>query len=160
MASRSSLVYSAAAVRRMLHLRPSTPVHLQEFLHVVWVWVRGRRPTFISKSALKRHFVDHRKVAAQDLRVNPSPVAANQFAVTNPRTGSVHSVQCTRHRLDCTCEDYHQQVTQLGRGCCKHGYAVLAHHGFDSLASYTQFLRAASPLPEEVIGVSVRPQAA
>jgi hypothetical protein len=36
----------------------------------------------------------------------------------------------------CTCDDFNNQLEFWGRGCCKHGYAVLAHLGFGSLRDY------------------------
>lgn len=140
MTSHSSLIYSAAAVRRILGLRSSTPVRVQEFFRVIWVWVQGKRPTFISKSVLKAHFVDYRKTAAADLQVQPVPGDSSRYVVSNPRHSSTYTVECLPTHLECSCEDYQQQYQQLGKGCCKHGYAVLNSLGFSSLRSYSMAL--------------------
>lgn len=136
MATRSTILYSAAAVRRMLGLSPSTPVQLREFFNVIWVWVKGQRPTFISKAAMKSHFVQHRKAEAQGLQVTDWLRDPGQFSVTNPASGSRHLVTGQSNRLECDCEDYYWQTQHFGRGCCKHGYAVLNYLGFDSLRQY------------------------
>lgn len=138
MATRSTILYSAAAVRRMLGLSPSTPVQLREFFKVIWVWVQGQRPTFISKAEMKSHFVEHRKAEAAQLQVTDWLRDPGQFTVTNPETRSRHLVSCLRDRLECDCEDYHWQTRYFGRGCCKHGYAVLQYLGFDSLRDYIE----------------------
>jgi predicted nucleic acid-binding Zn finger protein len=38
----------------------------------------------------------------------------------------------------CECQDYQNQIDLLGRGCCKHGYAVLAQLGMASLSDYLE----------------------
>ena len=48
-----NILYSAAAVRRLLGLRSSAQVELKEFARVIWVWVKGQRPTFISKAVFQ-----------------------------------------------------------------------------------------------------------
>ena len=136
MATRSTLLYSAAAVRRLLGLPASAPVQVREFLKVVWVHVRGQRPTFISKTDLKIHFVERRKEDACSLEVTDWLRDPAHYTVTNPQSGSRHEVAGHRDRLACDCEDYHWQQRFWGRGCCKHGYAVLQYLGFDSLRSY------------------------
>jgi hypothetical protein len=136
MATGSTMLYSAAAVRRMLGLRPSAPVQLREFFNVVWVWVKGRRPTFISKAELRSHFVEHRQAEAEALEVADWLDAPPRFTVTNPATGSRHGVNCLPDRVVCDCEDYHWQVYYFSRGCCKHGYAALAYLGYNSLRDY------------------------
>lgn len=136
MATRSHLLYSAAAIRRMMGLKASVPVQLQEFFKVVWVWVKGQRPTFVSKADLKAHFVAHRQAAAQSLQVADWLRNPARYTVTNPHSGSQYLVQERGDRLDCTCEDYYWQCQSFGRGCCKHGYAVLQYLGFDSLREY------------------------
>ncbi|MBD2259809.1 hypothetical protein [Pseudanabaena sp. FACHB-2040] len=136
MATRSTMLYSAAAVRRMLGLSPSTPVQLREFFKVIWVAVKGQRPTFISKAQMKSHFVQHRQAEAAQLQVTDWLRDPGQFTVTNPESQSRHQVSCLRDRLECDCEDYYWQRQAFGRGCCKHGYAVLNYLGFDSLRTY------------------------
>jgi hypothetical protein len=136
MASRSNLLYSVAAARRVLGLRSSTPVEMREFFKVIWVWAKGRRPTFISKSAFKIHFVEHRKAESRDLDVTQCPHQPTRYIVSNKLKGSSYVVDCSPTQLECTCEDYKMQQQIFGRGCCKHGYAVLSYLGFNSLESY------------------------
>lgn len=136
MATRSTLIYSAAAIRRMMGLPASVPVQLREFFNVVWVWVKGDRPTFVSKADFKRHFVERRKAAAESLAVTDWLRDPPRYTVKNPETGAAHLVVEQGDRLDCDCEDYQWQQRFMGRGCCKHGYAVLRYLGFDSLDDF------------------------
>ncbi|HEY9876843.1 MAG TPA: hypothetical protein V6D29_00245 [Leptolyngbyaceae cyanobacterium] len=136
MTTRSTILYSAAAVRRMLGLSRSTPVQIREFIDVVWVWVKGKRPTFISKTKMKSHFVACRRAEAAQLHVTDWLRDPGQFTVSNPVSGSRHVVSCLSDRIECDCEDYHWQTHYFGQGCCKHGYAVLQYLGFDSLREY------------------------
>lgn len=136
MATRSTILYSAAAVRRILGLQQSVPVQLREFFKVVWVWVKGERPTFISKATLKAHFVEYRRAAAHTLEVIDWLRSPARYTVTNPANGSQHLVEETSDGLECDCEDYHWQLHFFGKGCCKHGYAVLQYLGFESLQEY------------------------
>jgi len=120
----------------MLGLSPSARVQLREFFNVIWVWVKGQRPTFISKAEMKVHFVEHRKAQAEGLEVTDWLRDPPRFTVTNPESGSRHLVTCLPDRVVCDCEDYHWQLEFFGKGCCKHGYAALAYLGYDSLRDY------------------------
>ena len=136
MATRSTFIYSAAAIRRMMGLPTSVPVQIREFFSVLWVWVKGDRPTFVSKADLKRHFVERRQAEAESLEVTDWLRDPPRYTVTNPESGSQHVVYEHRDRLDCDCEDYYWQQQFIGRGCCKHGYAVLHYLGFNSLQEF------------------------
>lgn len=155
MATRSNMLYSAAAIRRMLGLNASVPVDLREFFKVVWVWVKGQRPTFVSKADLKAHFVAHRQAEARSLQVKDWLRSPARYSVINPASGSQHLVQERRDRLDCSCEDYYWQRQHFGRGCCKHGYAVLQYLGFDSLAQYVA-ANQAEPSRPQALSLSAR----
>lgn len=131
----------------MLGLSPSTPVQLREFFNVVWVWVKGQRPTFISKTEMKSHFVEHRKAQANGLKVTDWLRDPPRFTVTNPESESRHLVTCLPDQVMCDCEDYHWQMEILGTGCCKHGYAALAYLGYDSLRDYRDHYRHQNTAP-------------
>ncbi|MGD1862513.1 MAG: SWIM zinc finger family protein [Leptolyngbyaceae cyanobacterium] len=138
MATRSTFIYSAAALRRMMGLPASVPIQIREFVNAIWVWVKGDLPTFISKTDFKRHFVERRKADAEPLQVTDWLRDPPRYTVTHPATGSQHWVLKREDRLDCDCEDYRWQQQFIGRGCCKHGYAVLQHLGFNSLQDFVQ----------------------
>lgn len=136
MVTASTILYSAAAVRRLLGLGPSVKVQIREFVKVVWVWVKGQRPTFISKKVFKAHFVEWRKAQARGLTVTKRLDAVNLYSVRNEAKNTVYTVEARTNGVFCTCDDLNNQLQFFGKGCCKHGYAVLAHIGFGSLRDY------------------------
>jgi predicted nucleic acid-binding Zn finger protein len=133
-----NILYSAAAVRRLLGLSSSAKVELKEFAKVIWVWVKGKRPTFISKATFKAHFAEWRKAQARGLKVTERLDIANHFTVRNLHKDTAYVVEKRPDGVFCTCDDLNNQLEYFSRGCCKHGYAVLAHLGFGSLHDYIQ----------------------
>ncbi|MEO1391075.1 MAG: hypothetical protein AAFV85_27390 [Cyanobacteria bacterium J06634_6] len=139
MVTRSNLLYSASALRRMwgLMYRRLHEIQVREWWSVVWVWVPGYRPRFMAKAEFKRHFVEWRRQAARALRVVPwSDPATGRFTVHNCDKQSSYVVEVSDTAVACTCDDYGNQLSAWGKGCCKHGYAVLGHLGFSSLSEY------------------------
>jgi predicted nucleic acid-binding Zn finger protein len=136
MVSAFNILFSAAAVRRLLGLKSSAQVQIREFFKVIWVWVKGSRPTFISKRLFMQHFVDFRKAQIKALKVTERLDLANHYTVRNLHKDTAYVVEVRREGVFCTCEDFRNQLNLLGWGCCKHGYAVLAKLGFSSLRDY------------------------
>jgi len=136
MVTHSNILYSVSAVKRLLGLGDRTLVKIQEFAKVVWVWVQGKRPTFISKKAFKQHFVDRRRAEAKGLGVTRNGYSSNAYTVKNEAKGSTYQIVLGATAIACECEDYKNQTEFFGRGVCKHGYAVLAYLGFSSLKDY------------------------
>jgi predicted nucleic acid-binding Zn finger protein len=133
-----NILYSAAAARRLLGLKSSAPVEIKDFQKVIWVHVKGQRPTFISKTKFKQHFAEWRKAQARGLKVTERLDIANHYTVRNLNKDTAYVVEVRADGVFCTCDDLNNQLEFLGRGCCKHGYAVLAHLGFGSLQEYLQ----------------------
>jgi hypothetical protein len=131
--TRQQLLYSVSATRRLLSLAAEIALKVREFERVMWVHVAGHRPTFISKSVYRQHFVERRRKESQKL------IARNQgdyWVVYNPAKQTSYCVEALPAEISCNCEDYGNQIKLLGRGCCKHGYAVLAQLGFTNLRDY------------------------
>jgi hypothetical protein len=133
--SAHDLLFSASAVRRILGLAASIAIRVKVWPYVIWVHVAGQRPTFISKQCFKRHFVTRRQAAAKALQVTRYAFDQQAFTVRNETKHSTYQV-IANDTVSCECHDYQNQVSFLGKGCCKHGYAVLNHLGFKSLADY------------------------
>ena len=136
MVTASNIIYSASAARRLLGLRPSAKVEIREFVRVIWVWVEGQRPTFMSKKVFLNHFVDFRKAQARGLKVTERLDIANHYTVRNLQKDTAYVVEKRADGVFCTCDDLNNQLESFGRGCCKHGYAVLVSLGFGSLREY------------------------
>jgi hypothetical protein len=146
MITRENLIYSASAASRILGIiYGQSRIVVREWFSVIWVWVPGHRPQFMSKAVFKRHFVERRKAAARALRVTPHLMDRAAFTVRNEDKGSTYTVQMVPTGLACKCEDYRNQVQFLGQGCCKHGYAVLNHLGFNNLSSYLNAAKSDTP---------------
>ncbi|AFY74768.1 hypothetical protein Syn7502_02831 [Synechococcus sp. PCC 7502] len=136
MVTKFSILYSVSAVRRLLGLGDRIAVKIQEFGWVIWVWVSGKRPTFISKKAFKQHFVDKRRAAARGLVVTRNAYQSCSYSVRNESKDSVYKVVLGVNAIACECDDYRNQTEFFGHGVCKHGYAVLAQIGYSSLKDY------------------------
>ncbi|WNZ22724.1 hypothetical protein HJG54_07545 [Leptolyngbya sp. NK1-12] len=130
-----NLVYSAAAVRRML-ATTFPVVRIEKWWKVCLVVFKGRRACFMSRQAFLKHFVEWRKAQARALQVTQQLQAPNKFTVRNETKNYSYIVQATPSGLFCECEDYHNQLQFLSKGCCKHGYSVLSYLGFSSLQHY------------------------
>ena len=146
-----NILYSAAAVRRLLGLGAWVEVQIREFAWVIWVWVKGRRPTFIGKARFRQHFVDWRRGQGSALVVTQD---LDSFGVINPGKETVYQVEARSDGVFCTCDDFNNQLEFFGRGCCKHGYAVLAYLGLSSLADYLRVQKVvAFPRTGEAVAV-------
>jgi hypothetical protein len=133
--SAHDLLFSASAVRRILGLAASIAIRVKVWPYVIWVHVAGQRPTFISKQCFKQHFVARRKAASKALQVTRYVFDQQAFTVRNETKNSTYQV-IANDTVSCECHDYQNQLSFLGKGCCKHGYAVLNHLGFKSLTDY------------------------
>jgi hypothetical protein len=136
MVTATSILFSAAAVRRLLGVSQSVKVQIQVWAKVIWVWIKGKRPTLISKALFKTHFVEWRKRQARDLTVTKRLDLANHYTVRNEIKDTAYILEARADGLFCTCDDFNNQLEFFGRGCCKHGYAVLVRFGFGSLSEY------------------------
>jgi hypothetical protein len=134
--SKTQMLFSVSAVRRLLGIASGLKVRIQEWFKVVWVCVEGKRPTLMSKKVFLLHFVEWRKAQSRSLQVTKHIVRSDLFTVRNENKSSTYRVQCFTGGVMCECEDFKNQAAFLGRACCKHCYAVLGHLGFGSLADY------------------------
>lgn len=136
MVTSDNLVYSRSAAARLMGVAVNQVGRIQQFAFVVWVWIRGKRPRFISKRSFLQHFAQWRQRQANTLKAKRWPQLPSWWTVTNPNKQSRYPVVLGEKGPVCRCEDYKNQQQFLGRGVCKHGYAVLSALGFKSLAAY------------------------
>jgi hypothetical protein len=133
--SANMLVYSASAARRIFQVPAGLRVRVVKYWRVCWVWVQGERPRFVSLTVFKTHFVSWRMQASAPLSVSKTS-SFNWRTVANPGSGKRYPVAIAASGPICRCDDYRNQMHLLGRGVCKHGYAVLRSLGYGSLSSY------------------------
>lgn len=132
-----SLVYSAAAVRRMVG-EAFPVVRVEKWWKVCLVVFRGCRPRFMSALAFRQHFVAWRKAQAKALQVTCHSAAPHIFHVKNQSKNSVYRVTLVVGGLLCECEDFKNQAQFFGKACCKHGYAALGYLGFETLSDWIE----------------------
>lgn len=127
-----SLVFSSAALRRIANVSAALNVKIEVWAFVVWTWVQGKAPRFVSKKEFLQQFVDFRRAGSRLCYVGyESNGTYNVHSHGHP-----YKVTAMAKAVVCACEDYKAQVAVWGQGCCKHGYALLNHLGFDSLKDY------------------------
>jgi len=143
----SNILFSAAAVRRLLGLSQSAKVQIQVWAKVVWVWVQGKRPTFMSKQVFKAHFVEWRKRQARDLTVTKRLDLPNHYTVRNEQKGSTYILEARSDGLFCTCDDFNNQLEFFGRGAVSTGMQSWPVLGWGRCRS-TSPLRRLSPSTE------------
>ncbi len=136
MVSQTNLVFSKSAASRILCIPKDWIAGFKIFYRVCWIWIRGSRPRFISKKIFLRHFAEYRQQQGRQLTAKSWPEVLGSFTVENPAKGSSYPVTLDSNGPACDCEDYSNQIKHLGKGVCKHGYAVLLSLGYGSLREY------------------------
>jgi hypothetical protein len=157
MITSTSILFSAASVRRVLGLASGAAVSFRVWAYVIWVHVPGSRPTFISKRRFYSHFAEYRQAAGQQIRASGkvSKVSDTRYTVdSNSAESGFHMVELHPDRVACECHDYSNQVEFFGRGVCKHGYAAIGQLGLTTLAEY---LKAAEQAQRMIAARQARP---
>lgn len=141
MITSTSILFSASSIRRILGLSSAAAVRFQVWQYVIWVHVSGCRPTMISKKKFYSHFAQYRQEAGYSLREEGqvTRVSGTGFIVnSNSNPDGFQTVTLSPEGVSCTCNDYRNQISFWGKGCCKHGYAAIATLGLFSLSDYMQ----------------------
>lgn len=130
-----NFIYSRAAVARMLGIASQLVKKVEVWANCIFVIVQGRRPRFWKKASFTNHFVNHRIFNSRFYEV--APKSDSTFEVWNNK--SSYTLSALQQTIQCPCDDYNnQQRIFKGKGCCKHGYAVLRFLGFDRLSEYIE----------------------
>lgn len=133
----SNLIYTAANAARILGKR-FQGLQIQVWFNCVYIHAKGQFSRFVSKTAFKQMFVDFRKAGAKALTVTANLFVPNTFKVRNESKNTAYDVLIIEKNITCGCEDYNNQMEAMGKRVCKHGYAVLNHLGYNSLADYVR----------------------
>ena len=133
-----SLFFNLASVARIART-PVTSIDRFEVWEKVTMCVfkkgLGMRPRFLSNQLFYSSFVEDRKSRSKSIQVTPNPFADKIFTAKNPANGHAYTV-IAASSIECQCADYRAQLSFIGKGCCKHGYAVLRSLGFSSLSDF------------------------
>ncbi|MGB5714490.1 MAG: SWIM zinc finger family protein, partial [Waterburya sp.] len=89
----------------------------------------------IPLAKFKQDFAQSRKLNSKALLIS-STQYRNVFIVQNPENRNKYPVRYISSGIECKCRDFEKQQEILGKGCCKHGYKLLNHLGYNSLQSY------------------------
>lgn len=126
------LLFNVSATSRITGVPRSEIKSTEVWDKVVFVRFRtGSR--FISKKVYFAHFVAFRQEGSKEIQVRNR---VDHWVAWNPTKDSSYCVTPYSDRIECSCDDYKNQIDVLGKGCCKHTYAVLGQLGHASLADY------------------------
>ena len=118
----------------------------------------GLRPKFLSKKAFYSSFVEDRKARSRLIEVTPNPFANRVYTARNTTSNHSYTV-IVSDAIECQCADYRSQIEFIGKGCCKHGYAVLRSLGFSSLSDWQAIERMKrTPAPADWPQFTPRPR--
>ena len=157
----NNLFFNLASVARIA----STPIDSidrfevwESLIAVVFKKGWGLRPKFLSKKAFYSSFVEDRKARSRLIEVTLNPFANRVYTARNTTSNHSYTV-IVSDAIECQCADYRSQVEFIGRGVCKHGYAVLDHLGFNSLSDWQAIERLKrSPAPADWPQFAPRPR--
>jgi hypothetical protein len=142
-----SLFFSLASVSRI----SGVPAHLisrfeiwEKVILVVFKKGHKLRPRFLSKKSFYLSFVEDRQARSRSITVTKNAFADKVFTARNESNDHAYTV-IVSDVVDCQCADYRAQIAFGGRGCCKHGYAVLRSLGFSSLSDWQTIERMKRP---------------
>jgi predicted nucleic acid-binding Zn finger protein len=144
MVTRHNIIYSIAAAQRILGIKSGV------YEIRVWAWVvlvRGLNfCRFMSKKAFLKHFADRRREEGKNIDLVIDDQDDRHFTALGKK--NFYQLHTTPIGVNCTCEDYSNQIQFFGKAVCKHGYAVLSHLGFNTLTEYLERDRTCERLPD------------
>lgn len=135
----NSVIFTPSTIAKAIggNTCPSFIYQINRFCDGVLVTFRDGSQEYIPNSKIFTAFVNKRRDRASTLIICEILEQA-EYLVKNSHKGTLYTVYLEHHDLRCQCPDYHNQMAVLGKGCCKHGYAVLFYLGYDSLKEYQQ----------------------
>ena len=135
-----SLFFSQSAVARVSGIESRFIERFEVWESVVMVvFEKGLalRPRFLSKKSFYADFVESRKNLARQIKITKQLFSETKYTARNIKNDHTYEVEVDNdNRIVCQCRDYRDQIQFMGRGVCKHGYAVLSYLGFNSMAEY------------------------
>jgi len=122
--SKGFTVFTKTATARILGVASSLVVRIKIFANAIWVYIRGKRPTFISKTQYQRDHLESRLDRSADIEV--TPLGAFSYTATNTEKGTSYRLWCEAGRgLQCECKDFERQIWgKQVNPTCKHKLAV------------------------------------
>jgi len=154
MISTNNYIYSKSALARVLGINPKLIVRLEVWASVVFVVIKGKRPTFVSKKVFKQEFINFRNNGYKLVTITPQAVSETWFLSKSKDSKDQHKLEIfTTHdnliKSRCDCEDYKnlkERRFYLNRELgkidlkCKHQLALESFLG-GSLSDYIKELK-------------------
>lgn len=115
MVTAENLIYSKAALSRVLKINVKSIVRFEVWASVVFVIIKGKRPTFISKKVFKQEFSDFRNRNSKLVNIIPHAVSDKLFLAQSEGKKESHQIEIYESydklvKSRCVCEDYKNQL--------------------------------------------------
>ena len=137
------MLYTDKAAQRLLGNAAQAKVTevMPDGAFVTWKADDGQCSGFIPKAKFVELFIGDRKARARGIQVTENAFYPGYYTAYNSYSESRYNLKASTDTIQCQCPDYQKQLERFGKGCCKHGYAVLNAQGFKSLADYIEAKR-------------------
>jgi len=133
------MLYTDKAAKRLLNSADAYITSVEpDGAFVSWRADDGQCKGFIPEAKFVDLFIGDRKARAKGIQVTENAFYPGYFTAYNSYTESRYNLKASETTIQCQCPDYQNQIEHFGKGCCKHGYAVLNAQGFNSLADYIE----------------------
>jgi hypothetical protein len=115
MITQNNYIYSQAALARVLEISPKSIIRFEVWDKVIFVIIKGKRPTFISKNLLKKEFTNFREFNSKSVNIIPHAVSDKLFlAQSRSEKAKKHSLEIYETfdgliKARCSCDDYKNQ---------------------------------------------------
>ena len=137
----STLFINAANLSRLMGIKVKRVLRytfLKGVVSVVYVIGNAICSTFVSLKQAQMMAVNFRRQAAKTVRLlSFNDKDTNSNALIQGSNNSNYWTNLSNAENRCSCEDY-QNFKDIKNFACKHVYALLNVHGFDSLETYIQ----------------------
>lgn len=132
----NKMLYSLSAAARILGLSAFSVHKVEEIENdLMMITDIEQNVRTVHKQYFLKDFVSIRQQLSRKLLIQPTQYN-NIWIVTNPENKNRYLVRAADRGIQCKCRDYQKQQSAFGQGCCKHGYLVLKHLGYNDLSSY------------------------
>ena len=115
MITAENLIYSKSALSRVLKINPKSIVRFEVWASVVFVIIKGQRPTFVSKKVFKKEFSDFRERNSKSVNIIPHSVSDKLFLAQSEGKAERHQIEIYESfdksvKSRCICNDYKNQL--------------------------------------------------
>lgn len=128
-------IFTRSAAERILELPAFSIQQIKVYSNAILAKNKQQHLYTMEREWFLHDFAQSRINKAFKLKVEKTNYS-NLYRVTNPENKHQYPVRLISEKVECKCRDYQKQQEILGKGCCKHGYAVLNSLGYKHLEDY------------------------